>query len=97
MLGNSLRAHLCLELSRAFHTTPSSSWSGTVPGKEVSWVSTPSSSQSSVLGAVEQPLDHSSLRQLVLENYLQKDRGKDPQDTLSEKGDELRPKKKVVG
>nr|XP_048303345.1 coiled-coil domain-containing protein 63 isoform X1 [Myodes glareolus] len=46
---------------------------------------------------VEQPLDHSSLRQLVLENYLQKDRGKDPQDTLSEKGDELRPKKKVVG
>ncbi|XP_005344518.1 coiled-coil domain-containing protein 63 [Microtus ochrogaster] len=49
------------------------------------------------LEEVEQPLDHSSLRQLVLENYLHKDRGKDPQDTLSEKGDELRPKKKVVG
>ncbi|XP_038202313.1 coiled-coil domain-containing protein 63 isoform X2 [Arvicola amphibius] len=49
------------------------------------------------LEEVEQPLDHSSLRQLVLENYLQKDRGKDPQDTLSEKGDELRPKKKMVG
>lgn len=76
---------------------PSSAWSDTVPGKEVSWVSTPSSSQSSVLGTVEQPLDHSSLRHLVLENYLQKDCGKDPQDTLSEKGDELRPKKKVIG
>ncbi|XP_057620570.1 coiled-coil domain-containing protein 63 isoform X1 [Chionomys nivalis] len=49
------------------------------------------------LEEVEQPLDYSSLRQLVLENYLHKDRGKDPQDTLSEKGDELRPKKKVVG
>uniref|UniRef100_A0A3L7HRB6 Coiled-coil domain containing 63 n=2 Tax=Cricetulus griseus TaxID=10029 RepID=A0A3L7HRB6_CRIGR len=49
------------------------------------------------LEEVDYPLDHSSLRQLVLENYLQKDRGKDPQDTLSEKGDELKPKKKVVG
>ncbi|KAL6042319.1 hypothetical protein STEG23_012805 [Scotinomys teguina] len=49
------------------------------------------------LEEVEHPLDHSSLRQLVLENYLQKDRGKDPQDTLLEKVDDLRPKKKVVG
>lgn len=72
-------------------------WSDTVPGKEVSWASTPSCSQCSFLGTVDYPLDHSSLRQLVLENYLQKDRGKDPQDTLSEKGDELKPKKKVVG
>ncbi|XP_036028404.1 coiled-coil domain-containing protein 63 isoform X4 [Onychomys torridus] len=55
------------------------------------------SSQCSVLGAVEYPLDHSSLRQLVLENYLQKDRGKDLQDALLEKADELRAKKKVVG
>lgn len=62
----------------------------------MSWVPTPSSSQSSVLGAVEYPLDHSSLRQLVLENYLQKERGKEPQETLLEKGDEIRVKKKVI-
>ncbi|XP_059109163.1 coiled-coil domain-containing protein 63 [Peromyscus eremicus] len=49
------------------------------------------------LEEVEHPLDHSSLRQLVLENYLQKDRGKDLQDALLEKADELRAKKKVVG
>ncbi|XP_036028402.1 coiled-coil domain-containing protein 63 isoform X2 [Onychomys torridus] len=49
------------------------------------------------LEEVEYPLDHSSLRQLVLENYLQKDRGKDLQDALLEKADELRAKKKVVG
>nr|XP_006970820.2 coiled-coil domain-containing protein 63 isoform X1 [Peromyscus maniculatus bairdii] len=49
------------------------------------------------LEEVEHPLDHSSLRQLVLENYLQKDRGKDPQDALLEKADELRGKKKVIG
>ncbi|XP_038945387.1 coiled-coil domain-containing protein 63 isoform X2 [Rattus norvegicus] len=45
---------------------------------------------------VEYPLDHSSLRQLVLENYLQKERGKEPQETLLEKGDEIRVKKKVI-
>lgn len=59
----------------------------------MSWVPAPSSSQSSVLGAVDYPLDHSSLRQLVLENYLQRERGKELQDTMSEKGDEIRLKK----
>lgn len=62
----------------------------------MSWVPTPSSSQISVLGAVDYPLDHSSLRQLVLENYLQRERGKELQDTMSEKGDEIRLKKKVT-
>lgn len=98
MLGNSLRAHLRLALLRAFLPVSSPAWwSGTVPGKGVNWASPPSSSQCSVPGAVEHPLDHSSLRQLVLENYLQKDRGKDPQDALLEKADELRGKKKVIG
>ncbi|XP_052610903.1 coiled-coil domain-containing protein 63 [Peromyscus californicus insignis] len=46
------------------------------------------------LEEVEHPLDHSSLRQLVLENYLQKDRGKDLQDALLEKADELRPRRR---
>lgn len=63
----------------------------------MSWAPNPSSSQSSVLGAVEYPLDHSSLRQLVLENYLQRERVKELQDTMSEKGDEIRLKKKVIG
>lgn len=63
----------------------------------MSWAPTPSSSQSSVLGAVDYPLDHSSLRQLVLENYLQRERGKELQDTMSEKGDEIRLKRKVIG
>ncbi|XP_021487064.1 coiled-coil domain-containing protein 63 [Meriones unguiculatus] len=46
---------------------------------------------------VDHPLDHSTLRQLVLENYLQKERAKDPQDSILEKGDELRLKKKMIG
>ncbi|XP_076778865.1 coiled-coil domain-containing protein 63 [Arvicanthis niloticus] len=45
------------------------------------------------LEEVDYPLDHSSLRQLVLENYLQRERGKELQDTISEKGDEIRLKK----
>ncbi|XP_031193616.1 coiled-coil domain-containing protein 63 isoform X3 [Mastomys coucha] len=49
------------------------------------------------LEEVEYPLDHSSLRQLVLENYLQRERVKELQDTMSEKGDEIRLKKKVIG
>ncbi|XP_008845766.1 coiled-coil domain-containing protein 63 [Nannospalax galili] len=49
------------------------------------------------LEEVDHPLDHSSLWQLVLKNYLQRDHSKDPHsDNLSEKGDELSPKKKVV-
>ncbi|XP_028621794.1 coiled-coil domain-containing protein 63 [Grammomys surdaster] len=48
------------------------------------------------LEEVDYPLDHSSLRQLVLENYLQRERGKELQDTMSEKGDEIRLKKKVT-
>ncbi|XP_052024567.1 coiled-coil domain-containing protein 63 [Apodemus sylvaticus] len=50
----------------------------------------------SVLGTVEYPLDHSTLRQLVLENFLQRERMKELQETMSEKGDEIRLKKKVT-
>lgn len=32
-----------------------------------------------------------------MENYLQKERAKDLQDTMSEKGEELRLKKKMIG
>lgn len=49
-------------------------------------------------GAVEQPLDHSSLRQMVLSNNISRDsRNRDLQlDSIPEKGDDLKPKKKVV-
>ncbi|EDL19703.1 coiled-coil domain containing 63, partial [Mus musculus] len=50
-----------------------------------------------VLGAVDSPLDHSTLQQMVLENFLQRERTKELQDTMSEKGDEIRLKKKVIG
>ncbi|XP_062941958.1 coiled-coil domain-containing protein 63 [Cynocephalus volans] len=50
------------------------------------------------LDDVEQPLDHSSLRQLVLDNYiLRETRNKDSHsDSIPEKGDDLRSKKKLV-
>lgn len=49
-------------------------------------------------GAVDQPLDHSSLRRMVLSNYTAREsRNRDFQlDTISEKGDDLKSKKKVV-
>ena len=52
---------------------------------------------SPVFGAVEQPLDHSSLRQLVLTNYTTKEfRSRDlHSDSIPERGDDPRPKKKV--
>ncbi|XP_010341179.1 coiled-coil domain-containing protein 63 isoform X3 [Saimiri boliviensis] len=47
---------------------------------------------------VEQPLDHSSLRQLVLDNYILKEnRMKESRgDSLPEKADELRARKRVT-
>uniref|UniRef100_A0A8C6H1I8 ODAD1 central coiled coil region domain-containing protein n=1 Tax=Mus spicilegus TaxID=10103 RepID=A0A8C6H1I8_MUSSI len=49
------------------------------------------------LEEVDYPLDHSTLRQMVLENFLQRERTKELQDAMSEKGDEIRLKKKVIG
>ncbi|NP_001371128.1 coiled-coil domain-containing protein 63 isoform 2 [Mus musculus] len=49
------------------------------------------------LEEVDSPLDHSTLQQMVLENFLQRERTKELQDTMSEKGDEIRLKKKVIG
>ncbi|KAK1328642.1 hypothetical protein QTO34_012216 [Cnephaeus nilssonii] len=48
-------------------------------------------------GAVDHPLDHSSLRRMVLGNYTAREsRNKDlPPDSIPEKGDDLRPKKKA--
>lgn len=46
---------------------------------------------------MDSPLDHSTLQQMVLENFLQRERTKELQDTMSEKGDEIRLKKKVIG
>ncbi|KAM6166397.1 coiled-coil domain-containing protein 63 [Erethizon dorsatum] len=46
---------------------------------------------------VDHPLEHSILRQLVLDMYLSKEaRNKDLQQRLSDKSDELRPKKKMT-
>lgn len=49
--------------------------------------------------AVEQPLDHGSLRQLVLDNYVLKEtRSKETrrESVPPEKGDELKARKKTV-
>ncbi|ELK14335.1 Coiled-coil domain-containing protein 63 [Pteropus alecto] len=53
------------------------------------------------LDEVEQPLDHDSLRQMVLTNYSMKVSKKDSRTTIhadgiSTKGDDLRPKKKIA-
>ncbi|XP_058512661.1 coiled-coil domain-containing protein 63 [Ochotona princeps] len=51
------------------------------------------------LDEVEQPLDHGSLRQLVLDNYVLKEaRSKETgrESVPPEKGDELKPRKKTV-
>ncbi|EPQ13959.1 Coiled-coil domain-containing protein 63 [Myotis brandtii] len=50
------------------------------------------------LDEVDQPLDHSSLRQMVLSNNTARDsRNRDLQlDSIPEKGDDLKPKKKVI-
>ncbi|XP_069353337.1 coiled-coil domain-containing protein 63 [Eulemur rufifrons] len=50
------------------------------------------------LDDVEQPLDHSSLRQLVLDSFVQREaRSKDAHsDSLPEKADEPRPRKKLT-
>ncbi|XP_039104001.1 coiled-coil domain-containing protein 63 isoform X1 [Hyaena hyaena] len=51
------------------------------------------------LDEVDQPLDHSSLRQLVLSNYSAKEfRSRDSHsESIPDKGDDLRPKKKLAG
>lgn len=53
---------------------------------------------SPVFGTVDQPLDHSSLRQLVLSHYTAREyRNRDLQlDGTSEKGEDLRSKKKLM-
>ncbi|XP_054449986.1 coiled-coil domain-containing protein 63 [Pteronotus mesoamericanus] len=50
------------------------------------------------LDEVDQPLDHSSLQQMVLSNYTMKElRNRDSQlDSVPEKGDDLRLKKKLM-
>lgn len=62
-----------------------------------SWALLPAA-HTPVLGAVEHPLDHSSLWQIVLDNYaLKESRLKDVRtDSLPEKGDEQRAKRKVT-
>lgn len=56
---------------------------------------------SPLFGTVDQPLDHDSLRQMVLSNYNMKVSKKDSRttihaDAISMKGDDLRPKKKIT-
>lgn len=56
---------------------------------------------SPLFGTVEQPLDHDSLRQMVLSNYSMRVSKKDSRTTLhsdgiSMKGDDLRSKKKMT-
>lgn len=47
---------------------------------------------------MDQPLDHSSLRQMVLSHYTAREsRNRDlHMDSVPEKGDDLRPKKKLT-
>lgn len=64
--------------------------------KEVCWAC-PHSSPSPVFGAVDRPLDHSSLRHMVLTNYTRKEsRIRDSLHGIPEKGDDLKSKKKPV-
>ena len=49
---------------------------------------------SPVFGAVEQPLDHSSLRQMVLNHYTTRESRN--RDSMPEKGDEVKSKRKVT-